>query len=124
VRRAGSDLASLRTRAEPDGGDWIVTGQKVWTSGAGQADRGILPARSDPASRRNRGITYFLVDKATPGIEVRPLVQINQAAHLNEVFLRDVRGPRHGSSPAAVDGDSPLFARARGGRRHCADLSS
>jgi hypothetical protein len=105
---AGSDLAGLRTRADPAPGGWRLTGQKVWTSLAGVADWAICLARTDPAAAKHRGISYFLVDMRSPGITVRPLREITGDELFNEVFLDEVFvpadclvGPEHGGWPLA-----------------------
>ncbi len=107
---AGSDLASLRTRAERAEGGWLLSGQKVWTSMAAQADFGICLARSDPEAERHEGITYFLVDMHSPGVDVRPLRELTGDAMFNEVFLDEVFVPD--SCVVGEPGDGWRIARA------------
>jgi alkylation response protein AidB-like acyl-CoA dehydrogenase len=89
----GSDVAGLRTRAERDGEDWVINGQKIWTSGAQFADFGIIVTRSDPNVPKHAGLTFFFLDMKSPGVEARPIKQVSGAAHFNEVFFTDVRIP-------------------------------
>jgi len=87
---AGSDVAGLRSKAVKDGDNWIINGQKVWTSGAHYSDFGILVVRHDPDAEKHKGLTFFFLDMKSPGIEVRPIKQITGTSNFNEVYFNDV----------------------------------
>ena len=111
---AGSDLAGLQATAVRDGDQWIVNGQKVWNTSADHADMGILVARSDWDAPKHRGLTYYVLDMHQPGVEVRPIRQMNDHSSFNEVFLNDVRIP-HANVVGDVGGG---WAVARGTLAH------
>ena len=90
---AGSDLAGLRTTAVKDGSDWVVNGQKIWCTGAHYSKWGMIVTRTDPTAAKHAGITYFIIDMHSPGIEIRGIKQINGGTGFNEVFFSDVRIP-------------------------------
>jgi alkylation response protein AidB-like acyl-CoA dehydrogenase len=100
----GSDVAGLRTRAERDGDDWIINGQKIWTSGAHYSDYGILITRTDPTVPKHKGLTMFFLDVRSPGVEIKPIKQANGQAEFNEVYFTDVRIPDAQRLGAVGDG--------------------
>jgi alkylation response protein AidB-like acyl-CoA dehydrogenase len=92
---AGSDLAGLRTRAEPSGDDWVINGQKIWTSGAHYSSYGMILTRTDGTAAKHDGLTMFFFDMKSPGVEIRPIKQLNGQSGFNEVYFTDVRVPDH-----------------------------
>jgi len=101
---AGSDVAGLRTRAEKQGDEWVINGQKIWTSGAHYSDYGILITRTDPTVPKHKGLTMFFLSMKAPGVEVRPIKQANGMQEFNEVYFTDVRIPDAQRLGAVNDG--------------------
>jgi alkylation response protein AidB-like acyl-CoA dehydrogenase len=91
--RVGPDLAALRTKAEKDGDEWVINGQKIWTSGAHYSDFGCVVVRTDPSVPKHKGLSYFFIDMKSPGIEVKPIKQLTGESDFNEVYFTDVRVP-------------------------------
>ena len=87
----GSDLAALRTRAERDGDDWVINGQKIWTSGAHYSDYGVIVVRTDPTVPKHKGLSYFYIEMKAPGVEIKPIKQLTGDSDFNEVYFTDVR---------------------------------
>ena len=121
---AGSDLASLAMGAERDGDEWILTGQKVWSTWAHESEFAICLARTDPTVPKRRGITYFLVDLSSPGVEVRPLRHIGGEIDFNEVWLEEVRIPDFHRVGAAGDGWRVAASTLAGERQMVAGAGS
>jgi len=131
---SGSDLASLQTRATRDGDDYIINGQKIWTSQAHYADWIFLLARTDPEAPKHRGISYFLVDMKSPGISVRPLISMSGQHGFNEVFFDNVRVPRSGllgeenrgwyMATTTLDFERSSVSTSAGMRRNLEELTS
>jgi len=101
---AGSDLAGLRTSAVRDGDDWVINGQKIWSTGAHYCDWGMIVTRTDPEAAKHAGLTYFIVDMKAQGVEIRPIKQINGGSGFNEVFFQNVRVPDSNRLGAVGDG--------------------
>jgi len=120
---AGSDLAGLRTRADRDGDDWVVNGQKVWTSFAAHADYGLLVARTDWDAPKHKGISFFIFPMRQAGVEVRPIHQITGESEFNEVFITDARVPHANLVGDPVDGWAVLQLALAHERRLMGDLA-
>jgi alkylation response protein AidB-like acyl-CoA dehydrogenase len=120
---AGSDLAGLRTRAERDGDDWVITGQKVWTSFATTADYGLLVARTDFDVPKHQGISFFIFPMRQAGVEVRPIHQITGESEFNEVFITDARVPHANLIGEAGGGWSVLQLALAHERRLMGDMA-
>jgi alkylation response protein AidB-like acyl-CoA dehydrogenase len=131
---SGSDLASLQTRAVQDGDDFVINGQKIWTSQAHYADWMFLLARTDPEAPKHRGISYFLIDMKSPGVSVRPLINLAGGTGFNEVFFDNVRAPRSAllgelnrgwyMATTTLDFERSSVATSAGYRRTLEDLTT
>ena len=118
----GTDLAALRTRAERQGDEWVINGQKIWTTGAQFSDYGLLITRSDFTVPKHKGLTAFYVDMKSPGVEVRPIRQMSGEAHFNEVFFNDVRIPDSQRLGAPGDGFKVVLTTLNNERFNISEL--